>query len=199
MTPYAPPRSELAAVATLDVDLKKGIAPVCLKCAATKDVAPRQEKLQVVPPRVRYIAVGVMSALGASMAFVESVALRMAFIGAVFVGARLLRVGLVRAYPKVDIGLPLCPTCNDRWTTGMRRRKIFRWLALACVVGMLACLALGAPVVGMLFLFPGVAFTIATALVRIRSRVITAIGRKDDVVTLALVHPDAVAAIRGGQ
>jgi hypothetical protein len=61
---------------------------------------------------------------------------------------------------------------------------------------MLGLFALAMPLVGLLFLFPAMAFIVANALLRIRSRVIVATDLKGDIVTLSLVHPEAVARIR---
>lgn len=196
MTPYAPPRSDLATNATLDVDPKSPLPPVCLKCAAKTDVAPRNEALQVVTRRVRFLALGIGAAAGLSMVVIESIQIRAAAIIFLFVAARGIQAILRRVFPKVELGLPLCRTCNERWTVGMRRRKIYRALSFASASVMLGLFALGMPFIGILFFFPSLGFLVANALIRIRSRVIVATDRRGDVVTLSLVHPDAVAKIR---
>lgn len=198
-SPYAPPRAESPAVGVVSVAIKDPIPLVCLKCGATKDIAPRPETMTIVTRRTRLVALGLALVGGVVVATVQSLEVRIGVLVGVVVAARVMRMGVRPTLPKVDLGLPLCPSCNERWTIGMRRRRIFRALTFVCLVLMLACMALAAPLVGLLFISSSMAFAIANLLVRIRSRVVVATALKDDVVTLSLVHPDAVAAINSAR
>jgi hypothetical protein len=197
MQPYAPPRADVLANGTVDVDVTKPLPSVCLKCGGKKDVSPRPETLHILTARARVIVVVLVLFAIAAFTLFESLELRVAVFVGVVVAGRVVRMGAGPVMPKVDVGLPLCVSCDDRWTSGMKRRRVYRALILGLVALLLVSVALSeSPVVGLLFFPPILGLVVANALLRLRSRLVVATALSGDVVTLSGVSAEAVAAIR---
>jgi hypothetical protein len=142
---------------------------------------------------MRVLQFGIALIAGVTIALLRSAEVRMYVFFALAVVALLMRRFL---YPRIDLGIPLCGTCADRWASGVRWSKIFRGSILGCGALMTGLTAMNASSAVVLLcgvgIFGGV---IAQLLLRLRTRLVVAKHAKDDVVTLALVHPDAVAAV----
>jgi hypothetical protein len=193
-SPYAPPRAPLPDSGTVDVKRSEPLSLVCLKCASSHGVAAHPKTLVVIG-RMRVLQLGIALVAGVTIALLRSGEIRMYVFFGLAVVALLMRRFL---YPRIDLGIPLCPTCADRWASGVRWSKIFRGMILGFGALMTALTAMNASS-GLVLLF-GVgifAGVIAQLLLRLRTRLVVAKDVKGDVVTLALVHADAVTAITG--
>jgi hypothetical protein len=200
MTPYAAPRSESSATEKVDVDVNRALPSVCLKCGATADVSPRPENLNVFSDRARVITIVVVLGVIAAVCVFDSIELRVTILIALAIAVRLLFMALRPVLRKVDIRVPLCASCNDRWSSGIKRNRIYRALILFfCICMLLAIVMTGSPFAAVPFFPPVIALNIANVVLRLRSRVVLATARAGDVVTLSGIAPDAVSAIRAGR
>jgi hypothetical protein len=192
--PYAPPasappvpaRRAMGAGPTWVVDADRKIPPVCLKCGTTEGISRRQERF-TVSPAARGVGVtgGAAGAVVANATRHDSDLLLplIAVIGAV--------LGIVvwilnTTAKRVELALPLCAACSDRWKTGV---VIRRWLLFAlgvaavCLIGGLASHSVPMGVAGGVALFVMIAVAIAAKLParfvgvqRIEGRVATLTG-----------------------
>ena len=191
-SPYAPPRAAIADSGTLAAKRNEPLPPVCLKCASRHEVVLRTKSLAVAA-RSRLFRLGLVLIVGVIVATVRSHELRIYLFFGVAVAA--LIVGRF-AYPRVELGLPLCPHCEERWKTGVRWSKILRAAVFVSSVIMTAATLAGVSVL-IVLLFAVAVFGAAVGLasLRMRSRIVVIKELKGDVATLWLVHPDAVAVI----
>jgi hypothetical protein len=195
--PYAAPRAAAApARPTGDVrglyafDTARKQPPVCLKCAAEGDVVRRDERMGIARAAARGVGLfgGATGAVIANLARSEPELLLPALGGALGVTGLIAWVVHVRT-PRVDLNLPLCPACNDRWDSGVRARTIV--LALLAVCGLGAAVAYSVhELAGALVALAGfVAVLFVAASLKLPSRFITARAQHGSVVYLAAVSP----------
>jgi hypothetical protein len=196
LSPYAPPRTPLPDTGTLDVNRKEAIPLVCLKCATQHEVLARAKTLLVVK-RARLFTLFVALVGGITVANVRTPETRMYVFFGIAVAAFIVNRF---AYPRVELGVPLCASCAHRWDAGVRWSKIFRGLILFFAVTMTAATYAGVSVL-LAFVFAVGIFGagVGQLLLRIRKRIVVIKELKGDLATIALVHPDAVAAIRSAR
>lgn len=192
-SPYAPPRAAIAAVGTVDVEKSKPLPLVCLKCGTAHETTLVPKTLTVIA-RARAITL-LVAVLGAvTVAFVPSPQVRTFVFLAMALVALLVRRFV---YSRIDLNVPLCLSCAARWASGVLWSKVLRIAIFVLVMAStftsiggyspLLTIAFGSGVFGVI---------IALLLLRMRSRIVVAQRVQGDVVTLVLVHSDAVGAIR---
>jgi hypothetical protein len=191
-SPYAPPRAPIASVGTVDANKTEPLPLVCVKCGTARDVALHPKTLTVVG-RARLVTLAVALIAAVTVVVIESPMLRslgfFAMAGVALVIRRLL-------YARVDLGIPLCSACAARWAAGVRWSRILRGAIIALVLLNTALvLASLSPLFTLVLGLAVFSAAIGLVLLRMRSRIVVARSVAGDVVTLALVHPDAVAAI----
>lgn len=191
-SPYAPPRAAIAAVGTVDAKRSESLPLVCLKCGAAHGAALEPKTLVVVArARVVTLVVAVFGAM--TVALVPSPNVRtFVFLGMVLIALLVRRF----IYSRVDLAVPLCPTCSARWSSGVRWSRVLRGMIFVLVLASTFTSVGGySPLLTIGFGLGVFAVMIALLLLRMRSRIVVAQRVKDDVVTIALVHADAIAAI----
>lgn len=191
-SPYAPPRAPIASVGTVDASTREDLPLVCLKCGTSHETA-LHPKMLVVIARARVVTL-VVAVLGAMVvALVPSPNVR-AFV---FLGVALVAI-LVRRfiYARVGVSVPLCAICAARWAAGVLWSKILRGaIVLLVLASTVTSLGGYSPLLTFGFGAGVFAVVMALLLLRMRSRIVVAQRVAGDVVTLALVHPDAISAI----
>jgi hypothetical protein len=196
LSPYAPPRAPIASTGTVDAKKSEPLPLVCLKCGSTHQTTQLPKTLVVIArARVVTLIVALMGAV--TVALLPASNLR----AVVFFGMAVVAL-LVRrfVYSRVDLDVPLCEACAHRWESGVLWSKILRASIFVLVLGSTVT-ALGgySPLLTIAFGFAVIGGVVALALLRMRTRIVVAQKVAGDVVTLALVHPDAVAAIRNAR
>lgn len=191
-SPYAPPRAPLASVGTVDAKKSEPLPRVCLKCGTAHDTALVPKTLIVIA-RARAITL-LVAILGAvTVVLVPSPNVRTFVFLALALVALLVRRFV---YSRIDLNVPLCNVCAHRWTSGVLWSKVLRGAVLVLVLASTVTSLGGySPLLTITFGFGVFGAVIALLLLRMRSRIVVAQRVKDDVVTLALVHADAVSAI----
>jgi hypothetical protein len=191
-SPYAPPRAPIASAGTVDANKTQPLPPICVKCGSTHEISSHPKTLMVVG-RARPVTLAVALVAGVTVVVIQSATLRTFFFFAMAGVALLVRRFV---YARVDLAVPLCATCAHRWAAGIRWSQILRGGIIVLVLAnALAVLAALSPLVTIVLGLGVFAAAIALLLLRMRSRIIVAQRVAGDVVTLALVHPDAVSAI----
>lgn len=133
--PGAVPASR-AALYTFDptgfiVDVEKNIPSVCLKCASRETITRRDTRLAVgTGGRAMGALGGVGGAIIANVSRNDPSLFLPLVLGALGVVAV---IGLIAHYrtTRVDLSLPLCSSCRDRWDDGERFRS---WLLAGIAV-----------------------------------------------------------------
>lgn len=192
-SPYAPPRAPIGSYGAVDVRTGEDLPFVCLKCGRTHEVA-RHSKMLMVLGLARLTTLAVALVGGVLVAVIRDPAIRsLAFLAAAAVAFGVRRL----LFPRREMTVTLCVPCADRWATGVRWSAIFRAAIFGLSVAASAVMLLDGPVLGATVLATAILGSIlGLMLLRMRSRIVVVKERKGDVATLALVHPDAVAAIR---
>jgi hypothetical protein len=144
--PYDPPnvqpalRTADASRGTLLVDVERKIPPSCLKCGAKEGIVRREQDFSVVSPTARGFgfAGGVAGASVASVLRHDSSLL----VPVLTIGGALVAVFswiLHKTATRVHLALPLCGSCNKRWTQGETIRRglvaTLGGVAIALVIG----------------------------------------------------------------
>lgn len=106
----------------LRVDAEKKLPAICLKCAARKKIIRRSERLTTATASQGLGAVG-----GVCGAMVARTLKDDALLGALVLGGSIaasIAVGyaLNAHAPKVELALPLCRGCDERWSAGIHIR-----------------------------------------------------------------------------
>ena len=108
---------------------KKGF-PRSLKCGTRKDIVRRDERLVAATSSQGLGAVGGVIGVMVARAMRENPVAGACVLAASLAGS--LAVGWVvhRRAPKVDLSIPLCRACSDRWNAGVNVRRAI--LAITC-------------------------------------------------------------------
>jgi hypothetical protein len=191
-SPYAPPRAPVAATGTVDAKKTEPLPLVCVKCASTHETT-RVPKTLIVVARARIVTLLIAVMGGVTVALVREPNVRVYGFGGVALVALVVRRFV---YSRVDLDVPLCASCAHRWASGVRWSKILRAMVFLLALGTtITTLAQLSPLLTIVLGLGVFAAAIGLALLRMRTRIVVAQKVAGDVVTLALVHPDAVAAI----
>ena len=133
----------MSAVATgwseLVVDAERGLPAICLKCGARKHIVRRSERLIAATASQGYGAIGGACGVMVARAMRDDPMLGALVLGGSLVGAVVVGLVLQAHAPKVQLALPLCRECNERWRVGLRAR--YATLTALCAGG--AALAYG--------------------------------------------------------
>ena len=154
----------------------------------------RHSKKLMVLGLARLTTLAVALVGGVLVAVIRDPAIRsLAFLASAGVAFGLRRL----LYPRRETTVMLCGPCADRWTTGVRWSAIFRAAIFGLSAAASAVMLLDGPVLVAMVLASAILGSIlGLMLLRMRSRIVVVKEVNGDVVTFALVHPDAVAAIR---
>jgi len=180
---------------TLVVDADKRLPAICLKCGAHKHIVRRNERLVAATAAQGLGAVGGVCGVMVARAMREDPVAGAFALAASLAGSLVVGYVVHRQAPKVDLALPLCRACNERWTNGVSARRIM--LAILCAAfaafayGFLARDVFGYVVGGVAM---GVAVFVAIV-ARLRDRFIAATDIRGTRVVLSRVSDDARDAI----
>jgi hypothetical protein len=203
--PYTPPESVTAPASQAAVppppganavafDTSRPFPRVCLKCAAPPPLTSRHERMSVGAASKASGALGGVFAatLMSTRRVAPDLFWPLLLIGLVVV------IGVAAVMQKkahvVELALPLCEGCNDRWTRGIGLR---RWILLVLGVSMATMLlgvaadAMGLVVLGGILFVADIVVAFATGLAK---RFIGAVGIDGTVVHLTGVAPEAATA-----
>lgn len=122
-------------------NLDERLPRVCFKCAATNDILRRPEVLTVASQTARNMGMagGAMGAVTASI-MRNNKDLLLPLLGVLGVGIGIFAVYTNNTAQRVEVAIPLCPACDERWTKAKAARPFFLGAfiatALAVLLGM---------------------------------------------------------------
>ena len=185
---------------SIAVDLDQRLPRVCLKCAATDEIVRRPEVLNVVSQSARNMGMvgGVLGAVVASTMRNDK-DLLIPLLVVLGVGLAIFSFFANKNARKVDIAIPLCPKCDERWSKAKAARPFFlaafAGTTLGLVLGMVTeskPLLVGA---GVLF----VAAMIYAVVTKPAAAFVGATWAEGSKVVLSMVNERTVAMIRNGE
>ena len=122
-------------------NLDERLPRVCFKCAATNEIVRRPEVLTVASQTARNMGMvgGAMGAVTASI-MRNNKELLVPLLGVLGVGVAIFAVYTNNTAQRVEVAIPLCPGCDERWTKAKAARPFFLAAfivsALAVLLGM---------------------------------------------------------------
>jgi hypothetical protein len=185
---------------SIAVDLEERLPRVCFKCAATHEIVRRPEVLTVTSQSARNMGM-VGGAIGAGAASImrNSKELLVPLLGVLAVGLVIFSVYTNKTARRVEVAIPLCVACDQRWSKAKGARPFFLVAfiasALAVLLGMASenkALLIGG---GVLFF----AVCIYAVVTKPAAAFVGATWAEGSRVVLAMVNERTVAMIRNGE
>jgi hypothetical protein len=129
-------------IRSIAVDLDKRLPRVCFKCAATENLVRRPEVLMVTSQSARNTGMvgGAMGAVVASM-MRNSKELLVPLLAVLGVAVVVFSVYTSKTARRVDVAIPLCASCDERWSKAKAARPFLLAALIASALGLLLGMA----------------------------------------------------------
>jgi hypothetical protein len=185
---------------SISIHLDERLPRLCFKCASTDDIVRRPEILAVASQSARNMGM-VGGAIGAIAASVmrNNRALLLPLLGVLGVGIAIFSVYTSKTAQRVEVAIPLCQACDERWTKAKAARPFFLAALIASALGVLLGLASEKRelLIGGGVLFFGVG--IYAILTKPAAAYVGATWAEGSCVVLTMLSERAVAMIRSGE
>ncbi|HEY1957423.1 MAG TPA: hypothetical protein VGH28_17510 [Polyangiaceae bacterium] len=187
--------SAVAAGSELIVDAERGLPAICLKCGKRKHIVRRSERFIAASATQGLSFAGAAGGVMVARAMQDDALLGALVLGGSIAGAVVVGLVVQSRAPKVQLAIPLCRECNERWRTGLRAR--YAILTALCAGGAAFAYgfflhdAMGYVVGGALF----AAMIVAALAFRLRDRFVFASSIQGSRAVLKGVSDEARSAI----
>jgi hypothetical protein len=185
---------------SIPIDLDKPLPRVCFKCSVTSGITRRSEILAVTSNNARNMGM-IGGAIGAGIASMlrKNNELVVPMLGVLAVGVALFTVYTTKTVRRVELAIPLCSPCDERWSKAKSAHPFF----VAAFIGSALALLLGLVseskglmiAAGVLF-FSVCVYAIVTKPV---AAYVGAVPLDDSRIILTQVNERTVAMIRNGE